>query len=51
VSGSRSAAEYVTSSPAELKNVISGIPNSYSHWRQPPHGDAVMPIAAMSPGL
>ena len=24
--------------------------HSCSHWRQPPHGDAVMPIASMSPG-
>src|SRR5204862_8121578 len=51
VCGSRSAAECVTSSPLELRNVISPIWNSYSHWRQPPHGDAVIPIAAMSPGL
>jgi hypothetical protein len=51
VSGSSSAAEYVTSSPCELRKVISGILNSYSHCRQPPQGDAVIPIAAMSPGL
>ena len=50
VSGSSSAAECVTSSPCAFRNVISSIPNSYSHWRQPPHGEAVMPIAAMSPG-
>src|SRR5712691_2540473 len=51
VSGSSSAAAYVTISPTALRNVTSSIPNSYSHCRQPPHGDAVMPIAAMSPGL
>ena len=51
VSGNSSAAECVTSSPCAFRNVISPIPNSYSHWRQPPHGEAVMPIAAMSPGL
>ena len=51
VSGSSSAAEYVTSSPAEFRNVISSIRNSYSHCRQPPHGEAVIPIAAISPGL
>ena len=51
VFGSSSAAEYVASSPRAFRNVTSLMPNSYSHWRQPPHGDAVMPIAAMSPGL
>src|SRR6266511_2603590 len=50
VSGSNSGAEYVASSPLEFKKVISSIPNSYSHWRQPPQGEAVIPIAAMSPG-
>jgi hypothetical protein len=34
----------------EFKKVISSSLNSYSHWRQPPHGDAVIPIAAKSPG-
>jgi hypothetical protein len=51
VSGSRSAAEWVTSSPAEFRNVTSPIRNSYSHCRQPPQGEAVMPIASKSPGL
>ena len=51
VSGSSSAAEYVTSSPVELMNVTSPTRNSYSHWRQPPHGEAVIPIASKSPGL
>src|SRR5712691_1565177 len=51
VSGSSSAAEYVASSPAEFRKVISSIRNSYSHCRQPPHWEAVIPIAAMSPGL
>src|SRR5712691_9072503 len=42
VSGSSSAAEYVTSSPVELGNVTSSTRNSYSHCRQPPHGEAVI---------
>ena len=31
-------------------NVTRSSRNSYSHWRQPPHGDAVIPIASRSPG-
>ena len=48
--GLNSAAEQMKFA-ALLQNVTSSIPNSYNHWRQPPHGDAVMAIAAMSPGL
>ena len=41
----------VTISPASFRNVTASSRNSYSHCRQPPHGDAVIPIASMSPGL
>ena len=50
VSGSSSAGAYVTISPARFGNVTRSSRNSHSHWRQPPHGDAVIPIASRSPG-
>ena len=50
VSGSKSAAVYVAIVPSSRRNETSGMRHSCSHWRQPPHGEALMPIAAMSPG-
>ena len=43
-------AEYVATEPSSRRNETSGIRHSWSHWRQPPHGDALTPIATMSPG-
>ena len=37
-----------TISPGSEHDAIE--PNSCSHWRQPPHGDAVIAIASKSPG-
>ena len=42
VSGSSSAGVYVTISPRAFGNVTRSSRNSQSHWRQPPHGDAVI---------
>jgi hypothetical protein len=50
VSGSSSVAAYVAIEPSARRKLTSGILNSCSHWRQPPHGEALIPIAAISPG-
>src|SRR5205814_2310185 len=50
VSGRRSAAAYSAIDPSSRRKYTSSIRHSCSHCRQPPHGDALMPIAAMSPG-
>ena len=51
VSGSSSLAPHVAIVPSSRRKLTSGIRHSCSHWRQPPHGEAVIPIAAISPGL
>src|SRR5262249_60356952 len=49
VSGSSSAGVIVrTSSP--WRNTTRSTPISASHWRQPPHGDAVTATTAKAPG-
>ena len=44
---SSSSAAYVAIEPSARRKLTSGIRNSCSHWRQPPHGEALIPIAAI----
>src|SRR5581483_10949748 len=50
VSGSSSPARYSAIVPSTRRNVTRSMRHSCSHWRHPPQGDAVIPIASMSPG-
>ena len=51
MSGSSSSAAYVAIEPSARRKLTSGIRNSCSHCRQPPHGDALIPIAAIALAL
>src|SRR5207248_4203235 len=50
VSGNSSSAEYVATVPSARRKWTRSNRHSCSHWRQPPHGDAVIAIASTSPG-
>ena len=50
MSGNSPDASYVAIVPSSRRKLTSGTRNSCSHWRQPPQGDAVIPIAAICPG-
>src|SRR5581483_10452459 len=50
VSGRRSSAAYSATEPSARRNQTRSKRHSCSHWRQPPHGDAVIAIASTSPG-
>ena len=41
---------YSAIEPSSRRKATRSTRNSCSHWRQPPHGDAVIPTASMSPG-
>ena len=41
----------LTISPSRVPETTRSKRNSYSHWRQPPQGEAVIAIASRSPGL
>ncbi len=50
VSGRSPAALCSAIEPSSRRNATRSKRHSCSHWRQPPHGDALIPIAAKSPG-
>ena len=51
VSGSSSSGVYSTSSPSLRAKITRSTSNSTCHWRQPPHGEALITIRSKSPGL
>src|SRR6185436_11288336 len=51
VSGSSSSGVCSTSSPSLFAYTTRSTLNSTCHWRQPPHGDALITIRSKSPGL